>query len=555
MKFQGDIAAIPVTDVAQNLGTNRKFGILVIQFLDQERQIAFSDGKIVSYKDNLGFSVVRWIEEKQILEPAEFKKVLKRYRKARKKSLGAILEEADGLSLDDYTRLVARLSKDALCESFTLREGKFTFYEDLNNPDAFNKELIDAGIAIPVDVVLMEAARRMDDWEAIRNSLPSENDIYRIFTTDKHAIFKDLEKDDVAEAVVRLLDGTRSIREVMAKIPAGRFETSRIIAHLVSRKLARPVDGTELVAQVGEQSSPETRERDLVRLKAALDREPANRLLLEKVSEICLQLERHDDAAVYQKLLAQQLMREGDRIGAEEELRRSLELNPRDISTWQKLYDLLDADADDKSVLVFGQEMAMELRGLGLNELARDQLLRMMMRFPDNLVIRLEHADTLYALGDRASAIEQLLDVSNGLLKQGKNDEAETILAKVIEYDHHHKRANEIFEKIRNGKLEQQRIRRRTLFRASIATAILILIGVFVGHDLFARHQFIIATREVLAEGLIEQGKYEEASRKLEEVRDRHPVSLLRFFEARELLEFLDQAARRKELRGRTKDE
>ena len=337
----------------------------------------------------------------------------------------------------------------------------------------------------------------------------------------------------------------------MSKTPAGRFETSRIIAHLVSRKLERPVDGTELVAQVGEENSPEARERDLVRLKAALDREPANRLLLEKVSEICHQLERTDDAAVYQKLVAQ----EGDRVGAEEELRRSLELNPRDIATWQKLYDLLDSDADDKSILIFGREMAEKLRELGFNELARDHLLRMVMRLPDNLELQLEHADTLYTLGDRQSAVEQLLDVSNGLLKQNKNDEAETILAKVIEYDHHHKRANEIFEKIRSGKIEQQRRRRRSLFRASIATVMLILIGVFIGHDLFARHQFVIATREVLAEGLIEQGRYEEASRKLKQVSERHPVSLLRFFEARELLDFLEQAARREKLRDKHDDD
>ena len=101
MKFQGDIAAIPITDVAQNLGTNRKFGILVIQVSDQERQIAFRDGQIVSYKDNLGFSVVRWIEEKHILAPEEIKKVIKRYTKARKKSLGTFLEDAGGPPVND----------------------------------------------------------------------------------------------------------------------------------------------------------------------------------------------------------------------------------------------------------------------------------------------------------------------------------------------------------------------------------------------------------------------------------------------------------------------
>ena len=549
MKFQGDITAIPITDVAQNLGANRKDGILVVNVADQERQIAFHDGKIISYKDNLGFSITRWLEEKLILDPASLKKALKRYKRARRKGLGEILEDAGVMNREEYVQLVVRLTRDALCETLTLREGTFAFYEHSAEPEALCKEVVQAGLAIPVDGVLMEAARRMDDWEAIRNSLPSENDIYRLNTSNPEAVFREIEKDEVSEWVVNMLDGTRSIREVIAAIPAGRFETSRVISQLVSRKMARPVDGTELVAQAAADGSPESCQRALVRLKAALDREPANRLVLEKVSELCLTLGHVDDAAVYQKLLAQQLLQKGDKVAAEEELRRSLELNPRDIGTWQKLYDLVAENADDKSVLIFGQDMAKQLRELGLNELARDHLARVVLRFPDNLDLRLEHADTLFALGDRRGAVEKLLGVSNGLLQKGQGEEAEKILAKVIEYDRSHKQANEIFERLRSGKIEKQRRRLRTVFRASVATVILIAIGFFIGHDIFARHQFTIATREVLAEGLIEQGKYEEAIERLEEIRERHPLSLLRFFEAREILESLEQTVRHERLR------
>jgi len=65
MKFQGDITAIPITEAAQNIRANRKNRILVANVVDQERQIAFHDEKIISYKDNPGFSLTRWLEEKQ----------------------------------------------------------------------------------------------------------------------------------------------------------------------------------------------------------------------------------------------------------------------------------------------------------------------------------------------------------------------------------------------------------------------------------------------------------------------------------------------------------
>ena len=107
-------------------------------------------------------------------------------------------------------------------------------------------------------------------------------------------------------------------------------------------------------------------------------------------------------------------------------------------------------------------------------------------------------------------------------------------------------RAKEIYEKLRTGKLERQRTRRRLLIRASSAALILALIGFFIGYDLFARRQFAITTRQVLAEGLIERGEYDKALLRLEAVLDRHPISLLKFVEAHEIIEALKKAAEQK---------
>ena len=82
MKFQGDITAIPITEVAQNLRANRKDRILVANVADQERQIAFHDGKIISSKDNPGFSLTRWLEEK--LTPESLEKTVRRERPRQK---------------------------------------------------------------------------------------------------------------------------------------------------------------------------------------------------------------------------------------------------------------------------------------------------------------------------------------------------------------------------------------------------------------------------------------------------------------------------------------
>ncbi|MBI4582530.1 MAG: DUF4388 domain-containing protein [Planctomycetes bacterium] len=546
MKFQGDIHSIPIADVAQNLAANRKSGVLTMRRGQEVRRILFRDGKILSYSDNTGFSIPRWIEEKGIVDSKVLEKALVRYKKTRKKTLGEILDESEVIKKEEYLEYVHDLVKELLFETFTFRDGTFEFSEYIKDPNAFDREIIGAGIELPVGPVIMEAARRIDDWEAIRKCLPSENDIYQIPAAEKESLLKEYEEDEVTQAAVELLDGTRAIREVIAKIPASRFEACQAIAELVGKKRARPVDGMELLEQFPGDGTPEERARTLVRLKAALEREPGNRVLLQKVAELSLAEEKKDDAATYFKLLALAHLDGGDLEGAEEGLRQSIELNPKDIGAWQKLYDIIEQRDADSPLLTFGTEMAKHLRGLGLEELARDHLSRMIARFPTQKNLRFEHAETLFALGDKAGAIDRLLEMARDGLRKGLLDIAERALAKVIEYDRDHKRAKEIYEKIRSGKLERQRARRKILLRASSAALILAFLGFFIGYDLFARREFAITTRQVLAEGLIERGEYDKALHRLEEVRNRHPVSLLKFLEAKEIIEVLKRAAEQK---------
>ncbi len=550
MKFQGDIASIPISDVMQNLAANRKSGVLTLHLGDQTRQITFKDGRINSYVDDSGFSAVVWFEEKQLIPRKEYAKVIRRYKKARRKGLGAILEDAGAMPAEDFAKHLRILVHDMLCETLSFRQGTFEFADGATPPEAVNREMIDSGVELPVNAVLMDAARRMDEWVSIRNSLPPENDIYQIPPSERESLLREHVDNEVLSEAIRHLDGSLSIREVIAHMQTPRFDASRAIAKLVSTQKARPVDGTDLVAQFDPGASPADRTRALVRLKAALEREPGNVALLQKVAELCLLEGKPEEAAVYHKLLAQQLRQSDDLSGAERELRRSLQLNSKDIGTWQKLYDLLDEEENVEELLAFGTDFAKNLRGMGLDELARDHLRRMIGKFPGADRLRFEYADSLFALGDRNGAVEHLLELAREQLNRGKEKNAEQTLAKVITYDNHHKQAREIFEKIKTGELVRNRQRRRRLVRAAAAAAVAATLCFFVGYDYFVRREFAFAVRQVFADQLIENGKYQEAAMRLDIVRKRHPFSLLYFVEAKEFVETLLQGARNQSNNG-----
>lgn len=541
MKFQGDIASLPLADVVQNLATNRKSGLLTVQLENQTRWITLDAGRIVCYNDDIGFSVLEWFEEKGIIDPpSTLEKCLKKYRRAKRKSFGAILSETGLITLDDYKAHVKGLLRDMVCETLSYREGLFEFNENAVNDESYNREFVDSDLALSANSVLMEAARRFDEWISIRNSLPSENDIYRVNPAEAEKIRQEFADDEVIQEAVSLLDGTRSIREVISLIPFGRFHASRALAQLVSLQKARPVDGNELVNQVDQEDSPDNNSRNIVKLKAALEREPGNQVVLEKLAELCQGEKRLEESATYRKHLALKYLGEGQPDKAELELRFAIQLNEKDISAWQKLYEILEGADDPERLLTFGRDYSQTLRRLGFNELARDLLAQLTARFHDEVELRLEYADTLFTLGDKSGAVENLLALANERLKSGDEAGAEQALSKVIEYDNHHEQAREIFEKVRTGALEKAREARRRMIRT--AASILITIGIcsFIGYDLHARREFTLSVREVIAQGDLEAREYRDAVTKLQKVSERHPYSLIQLMEVPQILRRLE---------------
>ena len=106
MKFQGDVASIPIMDVVQNLSANLKSGVLTVRQGDHVRRLFLKQGKLVSYSDNDGFSIPEWFHDKGFIDDDAFHKASKRFLKAKKKSFGEIVEQLGGPDLESWFRNV-----------------------------------------------------------------------------------------------------------------------------------------------------------------------------------------------------------------------------------------------------------------------------------------------------------------------------------------------------------------------------------------------------------------------------------------------------------------
>ncbi|HAK94513.1 MAG TPA: hypothetical protein DCM87_05800, partial [Planctomycetes bacterium] len=493
MSFKGDIQSISLGDVVQNLASNRKTGTLAIATRAGEptRYVQFREGQIVSYTDDEGFSILAWLLDKGIIPEDLRSEVVRRSAKAKRKTLGEILRDMKILDPETYTSYLGDLVRETLCEVFTLREGGFEFFEDDLDEKYGDREVSAYAFDFNPTSIIMETARRTDDWQKIRRHIPSEHEIYAPPRSERARLIAEAE-DEVAKAALELMDGTRALKQVIERLPYSRFDACRAIAALIAAKKVRPLDGDAAMLNAAGNGEPKDA---IVRLKAILEREPNNREVLKRLADLEEEVGDREESAVHNKLLAISYLDDGDPAEGEACLRRSIALNPNDIASWQKLWDTVRRQGDREKTAVLGAEFAEHFRKLGLMEIVRDHLLELVKLFPERVKFRLDLADAWFALGNRKDATAALFELAGALMKRNRLDDALKIFERVLTYEHDNRKARDLVEKIRSGKLARRRAERRRLVHNSILLAFFLALAAYLSFELHVRAELLAATK------------------------------------------------------------
>ena len=537
VSFQGDVSALALSDVIQNLANNHKSGTLTLELEGAVRHIQFRGGKFIAYTDNQGFSIAQWLLDKEIVPAAKLQEALRRYRRRKKKSLGLILNDMKAISLQDYASYLQDMVLETLYEVLSFREGTFEFHEEILDEKFSDPEVRALGLELPAQNVLMEAARRMDDWQAIRHHIPAECEIYHAPPAERDRLIGET-SDEIVREAIELMDGTRTVRQVIAKLPYGRFEACRAVAGLIAGKKVRLLESAEVLRQGPLNGDPQ---QEIACLEAVLEREPGNLEVMERLAGLHEEVGARDESATCRKRLAISCHETGDLEPAAAHLREALRLNPRDITAWQRLWDIVRQGGEPDAIAAFGRECTAHFKSLGLSEIARDRLVELVKLFPGSGEFKLELADVQYALGDRKACVQGLFDLARELLHTHRFDAAEKVFARILKYDRTNPKAKEYYEKLHSGKLARRRALRQRLRRIVLLVLLAAALGAYSIYDLLVRVEFVQATRGVVEDSLLEGRRYEEAIARIEAVRRSHPFSVAANLEARSLLQVLEE--------------
>ncbi|MGQ0562657.1 MAG: DUF4388 domain-containing protein [Gemmatimonadota bacterium] len=238
MAIKGSLKEASLADVCQLLALGLKTGCLSITDKSRFGQIYFDKGRItfariVNRRDRIGDLLVR----DGLLTQDQLTAALELQSEEPDKRLGEVLISREFISQKDLQLYIRIQIEEAIYHLFTWARGNF-FFEADELPEA------DIVVSISPDSLLLEAARRVDEWSLIEKKIPSLDLIFEI-EIDR-LLGSEVKLNSGQETIARLFDGTRSVAEVADEIGIDEFDVGRTLygfiqagfAHRVEKKAA-----------------------------------------------------------------------------------------------------------------------------------------------------------------------------------------------------------------------------------------------------------------------------------------------------------------------------
>lgn len=139
--------------------------------------------------------------------------------------LGDILLSRHAVTPDDLTRALALQASEELQELMHWHDGSFDFRP---GPAPFVRQQP----PLPIYPLVMEAARRTDEWSRIRAAIPSKDQI--ALRADGYEPPPDA-AGPVADSVLSLADGRHTVGEIIAQAGFPEFDSSGAMARLIEQ--------------------------------------------------------------------------------------------------------------------------------------------------------------------------------------------------------------------------------------------------------------------------------------------------------------------------------
>jgi hypothetical protein len=222
MSLKGNVEAFSLAAILQSIKTNQHSGTLKIEKDKNKKLIYFTQGEVyllsegVKKMRKMGHHLVknRIVSEKAIQD------ALIEQRQTNK-LLGEILKEQGLITDEDINKILIHQIEEEIYSIFFWNYATFEFTKDFFPPEFINPVKDVKKVSFNTNSLLMEAARRMDDWQRIEKFVPTEK---MIFKKNPHFPVEKLKLDSPLENVSSRFQDINGIHEVASLLTLWQLE-------------------------------------------------------------------------------------------------------------------------------------------------------------------------------------------------------------------------------------------------------------------------------------------------------------------------------------------
>ncbi|MBX3147586.1 MAG: tetratricopeptide repeat protein [Gemmatimonadales bacterium] len=234
MAIKGSLKEASLPDVVQLLFFGRRTGCLALSDRQQFGSIYFEDGwityaTIVNRRDRIGDILLNT----GAITREQLDQALALQHGARGRRLGEILVSLGAIAPEELKRVLRFQIDEAVYALFSWSTGTFTFDAGLRPEMEGELERINP------ENLLLEGARRIDEWSLIEKKVPSFD---LIFALDRSLLANEtLSFTEAQRRLLPLIDGVRDTREVIDASGLSDFEAGQALFGLITAGLAQRV--------------------------------------------------------------------------------------------------------------------------------------------------------------------------------------------------------------------------------------------------------------------------------------------------------------------------
>ena len=232
MSLKGNLKTFLLPSLLQMLCNDKKTGVLEIYIEGKKTQVYLKEGNIITaVSSEKKYLLGNLARRKGVISAEKLQECLQ-IGIQKKKRLGNILLEKGYLSRDTLKKILEEQAQSIVHQLFLLEKGDFE-YKDIE----FN---IGNEVICNLDTmqIIFEASRRVDEWSIILKQIPNDKIILKV----KEKKEGEIKINNNEWSVLTLIDGRRTIKEILTESSYDFFALYKILYSLISSGLIEKIE-------------------------------------------------------------------------------------------------------------------------------------------------------------------------------------------------------------------------------------------------------------------------------------------------------------------------